>query len=577
MLCAVRLLARSFFPHVSARLPRLPAFCLPFSRGSFSTLQAARPRVGVLVPSCSFCRVAVPPIPTLTPSRSYATFAPRRHFTEAQLAEMKPQARVHALASMTFEGDDLAAGGQPTGNDVLSSITPPTPEEMEEMLTDEQKLKFREFETMQMEFSWVTTDLHRAVRENDLEKVRTMELEAIDFHAFDELGDTPMHIAVACGHVDMIKLLLELGSEFEIDKDELGRSPLAVAVEKQNVEAVRILIDYGLDVEEVDMDSASMLYYAAKGSLEIVNMLIDAGAPAQLLDLFGRNILFPAAENHTPDGYAVTKRLLECVPGPDLMQEDATSMGHRAFAHALRFASVGPARAMLEYASSQPNGTELKDKMLNEYQHDHALAYSSLGLALSRGNKELVDLLMEFGARTDVGQPVELLMCASVGGNPDLVRWVVRDLGIAVNLRNSFGRNAGFYAGNHMPENNSEKCIKIIDTLVELGLDINQQDAQGNTILHLAALRENIPLFEHLLNKLDADASLANVRGLTPVDILESVGELSKEAQRRRQMEVSQKAEEQGYDMTVGMSPKEAMDNSSILKNWRFWKRTASS
>ncbi len=51
--------------------------------------------------------------------------------------------------------------------------------------------------------------------------------------------------------------------------------------------------------------------------------------------------------------------------------------------------------------------------------------------------------------------------------------------------------------------------------------DINQADYQENTFLHLAVMKENIPLVKLLL-KNQADSSLKNEDGDTPLDIAKS-------------------------------------------------------
>ena len=77
------------------------------------------------------------------------------------------------------------------------------------------------------------------------------------------IGDenTPLHIATNTGQVEIMKMLLQRGANFEV-KDGRGRSPLRIGIERSRVEAVRVLLDKGANPNAADKDEWSLLQSA---------------------------------------------------------------------------------------------------------------------------------------------------------------------------------------------------------------------------------------------------------------------------------------------------------------------------
>lgn len=61
------------------------------------------------------------------------------------------------------------------------------------------------------------------------------------------------------------------------------------------------------------------------------------------------------------------------------------------------------------------------------------------------------------------------------------------------------------------------RVVQAATWLIEMGLDVNIQDGNGNTALHLAEMVETDELVPALIQK-GADTSLRNSRGVTPLD-----------------------------------------------------------
>jgi ankyrin repeat protein len=131
------------------------------------------------------------------------------------------------------------------------------------------------------------TALHCAALKGDEESVRLLLTSSspANINPHDDEGQTPLMLAVAAGHVGVVKLLLDNGGHLERE-DNQGKTALFFAVEAGNEEIVNLLIpkckvqqksDNGDTLLSVCVDSKS-----EKRSI-IFNTLIAAGAaPADL-------------------------------------------------------------------------------------------------------------------------------------------------------------------------------------------------------------------------------------------------------------------------------------------------------
>jgi ankyrin repeat-rich membrane spanning protein len=100
-------------------------------------------------------------------------------------------------------------------------------------------------------------------------------------------GQTPLFLAARGGHVDVMKALLDAGSDPHYRAPD-GGSFLMAAVGSANVEAVRLAYQYDSDVNVVTEDASTLMHASVTGTgnspeaqaniVEVIQFLADRGA-----------------------------------------------------------------------------------------------------------------------------------------------------------------------------------------------------------------------------------------------------------------------------------------------------------
>jgi len=90
--------------------------------------------------------------------------------------------------------------------------------------------------------------LHTAVSDGDLDKVRRLVGRGARLNKFDDLGKTPLHIAVQDERLDIAAYLIEAGANVNAHLPKvIGNTPLRDAAETCSLEMAKLLIDAGAD------------------------------------------------------------------------------------------------------------------------------------------------------------------------------------------------------------------------------------------------------------------------------------------------------------------------------------------
>lgn len=178
---------------------------------------------------------------------------------------------------------------------------------------------------------------------------------------------------------DAAKLLLRSGAKPDLHTDGED-TPLAAAIKAGNFEIVKILLDAGSDVNMRGGSLGSPLVAACKESLEMTKLLVEAGADLNATDLVGHSALLITV-SHCESQLELFEYLIQ--QGANPFQED--KRGCNALLYAARAKRSDIIKRMLDY------GIDINTIDQNGWSSLH------WAVASMENSTEVVKLLLESG------------------------------------------------------------------------------------------------------------------------------------------------------------------------------------
>ncbi|XP_066847227.1 POTE ankyrin domain family member B-like [Anser cygnoides] len=141
--------------------------------------------------------------------------------------------------------------------------------------------------------------LHRAAARGDLARLRRhWWLKKRGKNRRDQAKRTPLHLACANGHADVVRFLVQEKCLLNLC-DNTGRSPLMMAVESQHEECVAILLEHRADPNLEGYRGKSALHLAAAApNTSVAEMLVEHGAHLEAKDCERNTPLLLAISSH---------------------------------------------------------------------------------------------------------------------------------------------------------------------------------------------------------------------------------------------------------------------------------------
>ena len=406
-------------------------------------------------------------------------------------------------------------------------------------------------------------------------------------------GNSPLHKAVSNGFFCITKRLVEKGSDVNFQNRE-GKTPLFLGVKNKHEQLIKLLIENEADVtigykenytERIhlvrgkDKGRAAWHYVLVKKHLLGLFLKRVKGGRVNVAD-FG-DILRSGWGKDPPEG--TTDKILK--------------------EYDFQFKEI-PDVTLLHIASKQINKPEIIDLLVKSGANVNAQdaeGFTPLHMAAIHGNlkivKKLVDLeadvniittdgknaaeLAHLNEELEIEEYLESKMAASQRTkdrkiDSELVDFLIEayDLSATYDLTEHFRKlklRSG--RGKDPPEGTTDKILKeydfqfkeildvtllhiaskqinkpeIIDLLVKSGANVNAQDAEGFTPLHMAAIHGNLKIVKKLVD-LEADVNIITTDGKNAAELAHLNEELEIEDYLRSKMAASLKTKENEID-----------------------------
>ena len=340
-----------------------------------------------------------------------------------------------------------------------------------------------------------------------------------------------LHFAIYGKHIDLVKLLLEMGIMPNRGENKRYR---ATALPLAAMQGCKDIVQMLLETEEFDVSTilrgdTALDLAARSGSIEIMKLLLDAGASVTDHTLLGAAksgsvsgtsfLLAHGADINAKDEYSHTAlHYAVCAGHSDVVHlllisgadvEAITQQAKTPLLHAVERKDTRSAKLLLEHGAR----TEFAPK--TETGHPWSDTPSALTHALHHNATDLIQLLVNFGANIEVegtgGQ--RLLHRAAKFANNEAITWLLI-CGADVNALDASQQTPL----HHALKNHYYEVLTVLTVLLRWGANIHAKDDKGQTPLHLATYANFTQAYE-LLVRNGADPAAKRYDGKSASDL----------------------------------------------------------
>ncbi|WP_028298529.1 ankyrin repeat domain-containing protein [Olivibacter sitiensis] len=358
--------------------------------------------------------------------------------------------------------------------------------------------------------------LHWAASKGNVEVMEYLLSKGAKVDKEDSHGYTPLNFAANSGqqNTNVYELCLAHGADLKKDLTPDGANALLLAVgQDNNFTVTTYFLSKGLDLKATDARGNTAFNYAAKsGNIDILKGLLQRGVA------FNDNAMIMASQ-----GTRRTVNTLEVYQYLESLKIKPTATGNDG-------------ENVLHYIVGKPNQGEIITYFLSKgvdiNQADNEGNTPFMRACAAGGNTAVLELLMP--KLKDINQTnkkgVSALAMAVQGNSPEVVAYLLKN-GADVQVTDAEGNNLAYYLVQSYREGGrpgpggpraqqasggrqqDDFGVKL-QLLAEKGLDVALPQKNGNTLYHLAVVKNDLGLLKRI-EKLNIDVNSKNKEGLT--------------------------------------------------------------
>ena len=383
------------------------------------------------------------------------------------------------------------------------------------------------------------SELHRCEDGNDAEKAVELVLnDGLDINTPALCNRTPLLWASLSSSGEFIETLIDLGANVNAQRTYDKVTPLLLSANWNNFMAVYLLLDHGADANIAAADGRTPLHKAVmKGNQNLVKLFLEKNALVNTQNADGDSPLHTAVSNGFFD---ITKLLIKKGSNVNVQNKEGRTplfLGVKnKHEQLIKLLIENEADVTIGYKENSTDRIYLvRGKGRGRAAWQYVLVKKHLlGLFLKRTNGGSLDVA-DFGA----------VLRSGWGKDPPegTAKKILKECDF------KFKEIPGVTVLHIASKKNNEP--EIIDLLVKSGANVNAQDAEGFTPLHMAAIHGNLKIVKKLVD-LEADVNIVTTDGKNAAELAHLNEELEIEEYLESRMASSQRSKEKEEDSERG-------------------------
>ncbi|HET8804632.1 MAG TPA: ankyrin repeat domain-containing protein [Aequorivita sp.] len=350
--------------------------------------------------------------------------------------------------------------------------------------------------------------LHWAAYAGKTEIVKTLLEKGASISALDSHSATPLVFAAGSGLTDtkVYDLFIANGVNLTEEKSEDGANTLLLAAPYFNdLKEVDYFISKGISLNSRDNEDNGIFNYAARrGNVNFLKALVKNGIDYKTPNKTGGNAFLFVAQGTR--GFENKLEVYTYLQSLELQPNMVTKDGYTPL-HRLAYGNTD--KTIFQFFLEAGADVNQKDSDGN----------TPFLNAASRNTLEMVQLLSknvkDYNTTNNKGQTALLL---AIGGNsPEVVQYLLQN-GSDAMAKDASGNNAAYYLAESFNTKETEVFERKLKMLQEKDVKLNTVQANGNTLYHLAANKNNLELLKRI-STFDIPINAKNSEGLTALHL----------------------------------------------------------